>query len=431
MSITRGIGLAATLILTLSGCANWNGIYRTKTVATPNGPRVITIDAKQREVIMVPEPTANDRANPQNARGWRICAEASPDVFSALAASASGALKADIAGKSGELSAALAVAETAATIERTQTINLLRESFYRTCERYLSGAITKESFIVQSGRDARAMVAVLAIEQLTGAVKRPATIISGPATSARAQLASNGLTMLAAAQKRRREAQADLEAAQTQEKADCEKIQDADKKADCVAAKAAAPAAVAKANAAIDQADTEIADIKQVSAAGGANIADSSTTSGATEKGGEPTPGARSSDIQQVASTVSTITLAILQQDDMKLYCIERVEQISDATLKATCFKLLSKAAETESSVYSAQIERYRAIYDTDNSEFSRLLSNDGVRVRSFLKQFSELTPFELNQLQSNDNTTVIREFMNLSPGQRRNIIEGLKNSTN
>lgn len=63
--------------------------------------------------------------------------------------------------------AEVAIAEAASTTERIQTINLLRESMYRTCERYLSGAINHESFVVQAGRDWRAMLAILAIEQLT------------------------------------------------------------------------------------------------------------------------------------------------------------------------------------------------------------------------------------------------------------------------
>ena len=79
---------------------------------------------------------------------------------------------------------AAAIAQSGATIERTQTVNLLRESLYRTCERYLSGAISKPTLIVQAARDQRAMVTVLAIEQLTRAIRPAATIISAGPTSA-------------------------------------------------------------------------------------------------------------------------------------------------------------------------------------------------------------------------------------------------------
>ncbi len=182
--------LAATL---LQGCASLNSIYRTTSIKrttdaqipdtgnsqsrTTRGEqvleaKVVTIDAKQRHLLINPE---RNNASPV---GWRMCSEAAPDVFSVFAAS--GALEGNKdGGKAG-----FAGSETGATIERTQTINLLRESMYRTCERYLSGAIDKRTFIVQAARDQRSMVAVLAVEQLTGAIRAKPTIITGPGTSA-------------------------------------------------------------------------------------------------------------------------------------------------------------------------------------------------------------------------------------------------------
>lgn len=167
------LGLMALVLI--SGCANVTSIHRKDKISHEDGVSVITVDAKQRHLMVVPEPY------PSNENKFRICAEAAPDVFSAYASS----LSANIGLGPSEQDAALAnsIAETAATAERTQTVNLLRESMYRTCERYLSGALTKEQFIVQAARDQRSMVAVLAIEQLTGAVRAKPTIISGPSTS--------------------------------------------------------------------------------------------------------------------------------------------------------------------------------------------------------------------------------------------------------
>lgn len=157
----------------LSGCAELNSIHRTERipVAQKEG-EIITVDAKQRHLLIMPEFDTEAHTR------WRVCAEAAPDVFSAFAAS--GGAKGDKSG--GEVS--FASAETAASIERTQTINLLRESFYRTCERYASGAINRTQFIIQAARDQRSMVAVLSVEQLTGAVRPRSTIISGPGTAA-------------------------------------------------------------------------------------------------------------------------------------------------------------------------------------------------------------------------------------------------------
>lgn len=163
--------------LSLGACARLNSIHRvSKADALANQATVVTVDAKQRHLLIAPNIDTDVEAK------FRICAEASPDVFSAYASS----LGVDIGIGATDRNAKLAnsIAETAATLERTQTVNLLRESMYRTCERFLSGALSKEQFVVQAARDQRSMVAVLAIEQLTGVMRPKATIISGPATSA-------------------------------------------------------------------------------------------------------------------------------------------------------------------------------------------------------------------------------------------------------
>lgn len=166
--------------LLLSGCAEINSIYRARPIKPDSLAHVVTVDAKQRHLLLNPEVTA-PVAGDGGVR-WRMCAEAAPDVFSAYATSASA--KGGV--KDRDVSAELGIssAETAATIERTQTINMLRESMYRTCERYLSGAIGRTTFITQAARDQRSMIAFLAIEQLTRTARPPSTIISGPATNA-------------------------------------------------------------------------------------------------------------------------------------------------------------------------------------------------------------------------------------------------------
>jgi len=150
----------------LSGCAEFNSIYRASKIPAAGG-KVTTVDAKQRHLI-----SSNRNSN------IRFCAEAAPDVFSAFATSS--AAKGDKSG--GQF--AFSSTETAAAIGRTQTINVIRESMYRTCERFISGAIDEDQLIVQAARDQRAMVAILAIEQLTGASRTQASIISPAATSA-------------------------------------------------------------------------------------------------------------------------------------------------------------------------------------------------------------------------------------------------------
>jgi hypothetical protein len=176
------IGMPVVAGLLLSGCAELNSIYRARPIKPDSLAHVVTVDAKQRHLLLNPEmtaPVAGDAGSPVR---WRMCAEAAPDVFSAYATSASakgGVKERDVSAELG-----ISSVETAATIERTQTINMLRESMYRTCERYLSGAIGRTTFITQAARDQRSMIAFLAIEQLTRTARPPATIISGPSTGA-------------------------------------------------------------------------------------------------------------------------------------------------------------------------------------------------------------------------------------------------------
>lgn len=167
------VGLCAAVGGALGGCAELTSIYHSRSIEPT--PRAITTDAYQRSVFIVPE--AGTTGSP---KAWRVCAEAAPDTFAALSGSLAGSGDA----KEQRIQLAAAIAQSGATIERTQTVNLLRESLYRTCERYLSGAISKPTLIVQAARDQRAMVTVLAIEQLTRAIRPAATIISAGPTSA-------------------------------------------------------------------------------------------------------------------------------------------------------------------------------------------------------------------------------------------------------
>ena len=157
--------ILALLTLLVSACAvHW---------IRPEGTAVL-IDSKHRAII---SSELTEEKRKESAVYQRICSEPPPDVFSVLAAS--GGIGASKSGdKDLEASFWWKLAETAGTISRTQTVNLLRESMFRTCERYLNGAIDETQLIVQAARDQRAMIAVLAVEQLTQAT-RPPTVILG------------------------------------------------------------------------------------------------------------------------------------------------------------------------------------------------------------------------------------------------------------
>ena len=156
--------ILALLTLLMNACAEVVSIG-------PKGEAVL-IDSKKRAII---SSELDKEKRKESGVYQRICSEPPPDVFSAFASSIGG----DLGFSNSEFSAGflLKVVEAAGTISRTQTVNLLRESMFRTCERYLNGAIDEPQLIVQAARDQRTMVAILAIEQLTQAARPPVTIL--------------------------------------------------------------------------------------------------------------------------------------------------------------------------------------------------------------------------------------------------------------
>lgn len=190
--------MALCVATMLNACtANQNSIYRVRSLSD-TGTHVITMDAKQRSLLSAFR--LLDRNGKPNGTAVRaFCAEPSPDVFSVVAQSLSAGgsfgKSADPTSVQAALNLAFSSAEQGSTIPRTQTINMLRELMYRTCERYLSGGYDPTELSLQAIRDQRLMVSVLAIEQLTGAVTpKPAAI--GAAGSGAAGITGDALIRL-------------------------------------------------------------------------------------------------------------------------------------------------------------------------------------------------------------------------------------------
>ena len=75
------------------------------------------------------------------------------------------------------------MSEAAANIGlRTQTIQTLRDGFYRVCEAYMNG-LSQEQYSIMLRRFQTNMIALLAIEQLTGSVKGGDAVVSASAGS--------------------------------------------------------------------------------------------------------------------------------------------------------------------------------------------------------------------------------------------------------
>ena len=143
----------------LSGCgAHFNSIYRSNEIGQQD--MLITTDAQQRVLL---------RGHRVGSQGDVVtCVEPHPDAFTVNAASAAGhattpsGLGAGFSGASSQSGAFLPF--------HTQTTTTLREQGYRLCEAYINGALSKLDYVQLLRRNQVMVTAVLAIEQLTGAV---------------------------------------------------------------------------------------------------------------------------------------------------------------------------------------------------------------------------------------------------------------------
>ncbi|HBP87145.1 MAG TPA: hypothetical protein DD706_05550 [Nitrospiraceae bacterium] len=166
------------LFMATSGCGWWNTAYRDFNIDDGSGAMV---DIKQRAVVAstirekIEENKAGQLTTTTNSQ-TRVCAEPSPDALSAYAAEIAG--KVDVAGKAGaELAAAMQENSSFVGL-RTQSIQLLRDSFYRLCEGYMNGALDKLDYDLLMRRNQKYMVALLGIEQLTGTIRAPTVTIN-------------------------------------------------------------------------------------------------------------------------------------------------------------------------------------------------------------------------------------------------------------
>lgn len=169
MQKSWAIGLAAAILV--SGCAEMTHLTRKRAL---EGNDVLLIDAKQRAI----------HAGEVDGKTM-ICAEPSPDALSALAAQSATNLSTP---KGLSAAQAFSIAEAAGSIGlRTQSIQLMRDHMYRVCELYQSGQVSPTQAMLLHRRFQSNMVSILAIEQLTGAMRAPAIVLSGSAASGDAE----------------------------------------------------------------------------------------------------------------------------------------------------------------------------------------------------------------------------------------------------
>lgn len=159
----------------------------------------LSLDGKQRVIL------ATEQGGKTRDRKI-VCAEPSPDVMSAFAASGSGNANFSLPGApsgSGGTGAAGATTggggfsaasnEAVASLAmRTQTIQLLRDGYYRLCEAYMNGAIDQHQYNVVLVNINRVMITLLGIDGIAGTRNVAPAAVSASAPRFRSAPAKKG-----------------------------------------------------------------------------------------------------------------------------------------------------------------------------------------------------------------------------------------------
>ena len=315
----------------------------------------------------------------------RFCTEPSPDVFTVLsqALSASGTGTRTAEALEVALKFAYSSSEAGSTIARTQTINMLREMMYRTCERYLSGAIGPTEFTIQAIRDQRTMVSILAIEQLTGTVFPRSVALQGDAGAASGSASSEALVRLDEAYKALTTANTTVEKAQAvlseldKTGTKCAELTkedakpadaDKDKQAKCVKAQADVNAATAAQKAA----KAHYEELSKLAGQIDNQPSAKASTSAAFQSEGEH----HAAIVKEVAQAVQTIVLSTFDQDEFLLFCIRQFEngraRYQDPELREACITYITKAGERSQENSDAKSDVLRQYFKSSSEQWMR-----------------------------------------------------------
>jgi len=182
MHVIVSAAFAGLFTLSLGACANIMSIDR----ETPVGKsgKIVHLDAKQRAIISKWPKVGKDG---KYTEFLITCAEPSPDALSAFSASVGAGISAP---DQDDARMVAALSNTVGSIGlRTQSIQLMRDALYRVCEAYYGRALNQRMVMQLHERYQDITVAILAIEQLTGAVVASQMILTGnTSANASAQL---------------------------------------------------------------------------------------------------------------------------------------------------------------------------------------------------------------------------------------------------
>ena len=175
------VALLATIVA--AGCSG--EIHRKSSLGTY---KYLSIDARQR-LVTTHTITDPDTNLPKDI----LCTEPSPNVFVAHAAAVSagggrtgssgGSTNAGIGGGSSEAASGIGA--------RTQTIELLRDAYYRACEGYGNGIIGKDDYRTIIANIDSTMIALAAIDALGGATLAGNNSLAGAGVAVTVNSADN------------------------------------------------------------------------------------------------------------------------------------------------------------------------------------------------------------------------------------------------
>ena len=172
LTVIRSSGrhLLIALSASLAGCANMTSIHHEFSSAKP---KIIAVDMKQRIVIVQPIVTKDGKVVTAEGRPLMYtCTEPSPDAISSWGASLKGGLK---AGSTTIQDLAATLNDTASYVgQRTETVQLLRDGMFRSCEAYINNMMQPGEFVVAQKHYQNIMLGLVAMEQLRG-VLQPAS----------------------------------------------------------------------------------------------------------------------------------------------------------------------------------------------------------------------------------------------------------------
>ncbi|MES2444882.1 MAG: hypothetical protein V4574_18825 [Pseudomonadota bacterium] len=367
---------AALAMLCLAGCsANHNSIYRMKTF-DPAGASVVLIDARQRAILSAPRvPVDPNKPGPPS----RYCLEPPPDVFTVAAQSASGSgtfgQGADPKAVQAALSAAFSSSEQGATIQRTQTVNLLGQMLLSTCIRTMNGDLSALELPIQAIRDQRMVQGTLAIESLTAALA-PRTVVIGAGGSASTGGSGSDAALVDKAAQAIVDGKAKLKTAQDaydkleggacpalkvrKDKGETLTADEITKEGNC--AKALTTRNEAK--DAVDAATDRYEAVK--AAASGKGLPVSATTNPAAIIAGTTAPPSPAL-TAEITRAVEHIVELSYQQDEFLLFClkvfspVERVNITGADSIEATCIEYVKSGINRETARNNAEIATARS----------------------------------------------------------------------